>query len=134
MRSYLRRIWCTCDCDSDSASEEDNETASSTTLPPPPAQQPQNSTRMELYSQCSDYNEDHSRAGAFRASSRRKRKSHRDKRPPSSEFHEPEEARARPESPVVGPHRLSDNVSQLSVPSGNDSFRGDVNSYGQTPK
>lgn len=118
---YLQKIWCTCDYDSDSTSDED-ETQSNR----------QNATREELYSKSNDYNEDHSRAGVFRASSRRNK--HNRSRKEAGDHHGHEKGRSESTSFVDGSH-LPDNISHLSVASANESTQNELNnSHGQAFK
>lgn len=128
MQSYLHKVWCTCDYDTDSEDGEDDESLAESVKPP-------NTPREELYSKSSDYNEDHSRAGVFRASTRRK-KANREQRLSASELYIPEENKRRKESASLsiadGSH-LSDNISRLSATSANESLHSGRNSfYGHT--
>ena len=118
VKKYLHKVWCTCDHDTESEDDDDDAFLADHT----------NSPREELHGKSSDLNEDHSRAGVFRASGRRKR--NRDHRLSSSDYYIPEENKRRKESASLadGGSHLSDNVSHLSVASANESSRSDRNS------
>ena len=119
VQEYLKRVWCTCDFDTDSEGDEDDDES---------VRKP-NTPREELYSKSSDFNEDHSRAGIFRASSRKKR-SPREQRHSGSDYYIPEENKRRKESASLADvSHLSDNVSHLSAGSVTESFRSGRNSF-----
>ena len=120
VHKYLHKIWCTCDYDTESG--EDDEQS-----PDDPSRRRPNSPREELYSKSNDFNEDHSRAGVFRASSRKKRGAKREQRLSSSDYYAPEENKRRKESTSFA-DVSHDNVSHLSVASANESLRSDRNS------